>query len=190
MLSRFALTIWRASTDAFSYVADFAKRTAGSGLGYLYALRVTLAFFGLLPFAIGLAVVAPHAGTFARDQLATLRDWYPDDLVLTVTGGVLSTNAEEPVVLDLPAAWAGMDDGDTHAVVIDTSASIDDFDAYATRVLLTRTAAVVRDDNALRVIEYTESSPPPRAAACAMASSTGSASSASPTPPCSRSRSR
>jgi hypothetical protein len=157
MLSRFALTIWRASGDAFSYVADFAKRTTGSGLGYLYALRVTLAFFGLLPFAIGIAILAPHAGTFARTQLAALREWYPDELVLTVSGGVLSTNVEEPYVLDLPATWRSGDEGEpVHAVTIDTSASADDFASYDTAVLLTKTSAVVRDRNGLRVFQLSE----------------------------------
>ncbi len=157
MFSRFALTIWRASTDAFSYVADFARRTTGAGLGYLYALSVTLAFFGLLPFAIGLAVVAPSLDTFAQNQLTVLQRWYPDELVLTLSGGILSTNVQEPYALDLPSEWGKMEeDGPAHAIVIDTSASVDDFAARDTAVLLTRTAAVVKDDNGVRTFDYAE----------------------------------
>lgn len=156
-LQRFALTIWRASTDAFSYIDDFGKRRAGSGLGYLYALRTTLAFFGLLPFAIGLAFLAPKAETFANEQLAIIQNWYPDELVLTVTGGVLSTNANEPYVLDLPAEWdANGDDMPAHAIVIDTSAAADDFASYDTAVLLTAKSIVAKDDNGLRVYGYAE----------------------------------
>lgn len=156
-IQRFALTIWRASTDAFSYVTEFSRRTTGSALGYLYALSVTLAFFGLLPFAIGLAVVAPNVETFANDQLATIQRWYPDELVLTLTGGVLSTNVQEPYALDLPTEWGEMDEGGpAHAIVIDTSASVDDFAARDTAVLLTRTYAVVKDDNGVRTFDYAE----------------------------------
>lgn len=157
MLSRFASTIWRASTDAFSYVADFSRRTTGAGLGYFYALSVTLAFFGLLPFAIGLAVVAPSLETFARNQLAVAQRWYPDELVLTLSGGVLSTNVQEPYALDLPSEWGTMEeDGPAHVIVIDTSASVDDFAARDTAVLLTRTSAVVKDDNGVRTFDYAE----------------------------------
>lgn len=87
MLSRFVMTVWRAATDARSYIEDFGKRRTGSGVGYLYWLCVTLAFFGLLPFAIGLAVLAPNARTFADTQLTVLQDWYPDELVLTRSPG-------------------------------------------------------------------------------------------------------
>jgi len=156
-IQRFALTIWRASTDALSYVTDFGKRRTGSGIGYLYALSTTLAFFGLLPFAIGLAILAPSAETMANEQLAIVQRWYPDELVLTLSGGVLSTNANEPYLLDLPPEWEGIDEGGTaHIVVIDTSASIDDFDSYDTAVLLTRTSLVAMDDNGLRAYDYSD----------------------------------
>lgn len=155
MLTRFVMTIWRASTDAYAYAEDFAKRRTGSGLGYLYWLSTTLAFFGLLPFAIALAVLAPQARTFADRQLAIVQDWYPDELVLTISGGMLTTNANEPYVLDLPAEWSDGDEGERmRAIVIDTSASIDDFHEYETAVLLTGKAAAVRDDNGLRVFLY------------------------------------
>lgn len=153
MIQRFALTIWRAATDVRSYLSDFANRTSGSGLGYLFALTTTLAFFTLLPFAIGLAFIAPRADEFANTQLDIAQRWYPDDLVLTLTGGVLSTNADEPVVLDLPPEWG--EDESVHAVVIDTDALVDDFEEYDTAILLTRTSGVVRDDNGgLRVFRY------------------------------------
>jgi hypothetical protein len=156
-LQRFALTIWHASTDALSYVTDFGKRRTGSALGYLYALSVTLAFFGLLPFAIGLAVVAPSIRTLADDQLAVIQRWYPDELVLTLSGDVLSTNVQEPYALDLPTEWGTTgENGPTHAIVIDTSASVDDFAARDTAILLTRTYAVVKDDNGVRTFDYAE----------------------------------
>lgn len=156
MLTRFAMTIWRAGIDAQSYVHDFAKRSTGSGIGYLYMLITTLAFFMLLPFAIGLAFLAPHAETFANDQLRIVQDWYPDDLVITISGGLLSTNKDEPVVLDLPAEWdvGPRGDGPSHAVTIDTSASIDDFATADTFVLLTQKAFVAKDDKGLRVYPY------------------------------------
>lgn len=157
-LQRFAVTIWRASTDAFSYVADFSRRTTGSALGYLYALSVTLAFFGLLPFAIGLAVVAPQSHTLLGEQLDIVNRWYPDNLVVTISGGVLTTNQSTPVVLDLPPEWETNDHPKwSHFLVIDTEGAIDDFEQADALILFTDTAAAVRDDNgSLRVFTFSE----------------------------------
>ncbi len=166
MLSRFALTIWRASTDRLAYVDDFAKRRTGSGLGYLYWLCLTISFFALLPIAIGLAFITPRAEKFANDQLTILQNWYPDDLVVTISGGVLSTNRKERVVLDLPQEWqmaeqwtSDMDDENewpTHAISIDTAASVDDFESFDTFILLTKTSMVAKDDNGLRIYRFAE----------------------------------
>lgn len=155
MLTRFATAIWKASTDRLAYIDAFSKRSTGSALGYLYMLCVTLTFFGLLPFAIGLGFLAPHAQTFADTQLDILERWYPDDLALTFSGTTLSTNADGPVVLDLPPEWQGSHDTkQLHAVVIDTDATVDDFYEYETMVLMTKTMAAVKDDNGFRVVDY------------------------------------
>lgn len=152
MLTRFALTIWRAATDIRAYVSDFAGRTMGSGFGYLYALTTTIVFFVILPFAISLAIRAPSAETFVNTQLDIVQRWYPDDLVLTLTGGILSTNANEPVILDLPPEWN--DSETTHFFVIDTRASVEDFARYETAVLFTQTHVVVQNNESLRVYPY------------------------------------
>lgn len=159
MFVHFFMTIWRAMIDASSYVTEFAAKRTSSGILYLYFLCTTLAFFTLLPLAIGLAVVSPSARTFAEDQLTVVQNWYPDELVLTISGGVLTTNQPNPVILDIPAEW----DGGTrnmgepaHAVVIDTDASIDDFGSYGTYVLMTRTALVAQSDREIRVYPFSD----------------------------------
>lgn len=156
MLTRFALTIWRAATDAGAYVVDFATRRTGSAIGYLYALVTMLAFFSLLPFSIGLGIFAPATDSFALHQLNVIKNWYPDELVITVSGGVLRTNVEEPYILDLPAEWSALreDGAPTHFIVIDTDATFDDFDSYDTRILLTSTYAVAREDQGRRTFHY------------------------------------
>lgn len=158
MIVRFAMTVWRAVTDAPSYVSDFAARRGGSAVGYLYFLCVTLAFFMLLPFAVGMAVVAPQSRSFADEQLNILDGWYPDDLVVTISGGILTTNQNNPVILDVPPEWETNDHPDwSHFIVIDTEGSIDEFAQADTFVLFTSTAAVARDDDGtLRVFQFAE----------------------------------
>lgn len=157
-LTRFAHTIWRASTDARGYPRDFAGRRTGSTLGYLYALTCTVAFFMILPLALGFAFFAPRATTLANTHLQIFQQWYPDELVITITGGILNTNVNEPYVLDLPTEWkSSSSTSPLHAIVIDTAASIDEFDAYDTAILLTKTSAVGKDRNGLRVFRFAES---------------------------------
>ncbi len=158
MIVRFAMTVWRAVTDASSYVSDFAARRGGSAVGYLYFLCVTLAFFGLLPFAVGLAVFAPRSHSLADEQLDVIDRWYPDDLVVTVSGGVLTTNQRGPVILDLPPEWENNDHPEwKHFAVIDTEGTVDGFDEAETFLLFTSTSAVARDDDGtLRVFQFAE----------------------------------
>ncbi len=163
MLKRFALTIWRAMTDARSYVDDFAHRTTGSALGYLYWLLVTWSLLVLLTLA-GLAIfITPRIEPLANQHLQIIQDWYPDELIVTISGGVLSTNVNEPYILDIPTEWNDMNNGSddpAHAIVIDTKGSIDDFADYDTLILLTDKAVVVRDDNGVRMFPYGEEGEP------------------------------
>ena len=158
MIVRFAMTVWRAVTDASSYVSDFAARRGGSAVGYLYFLCVTLAFFMLLPFAVGMAVVAPQSKSFVDQQLDILNAWYPDDLVVTVSGGILTTNQQGPVILDVPTEWETNDHPEwKHFIVIDTKGSIDEFAKADAFILFTSTSAVARDDDGtLRVFQFSE----------------------------------
>lgn len=151
------MTIWRAMIDAPSYVSEFAAKRTSTAIGYLYFVNTLLAFFMLLPFAIGMAVLAPSARTIANEQLRIAKDWYPDDLMLTISGGVLTTNSDGPVILDLPSEWSAMnEDTSMHAVVIDTNASVDDFASLGTYVLMTRSSLVIQDEQGMRIYPFSD----------------------------------
>jgi len=156
MLTRFAMTVWTSMIDARAYSSDFLRRRTGSALGYLYWLCVVLAFFGLLPFVIGIAMFAPSSRTLADTHLGVLRQWYPDDLEISISNGTLSTNKPEPVVFDLPPEWNNVRDENmpAHILVIDTAASIDDFASMDTVMLLTAKSIIVRGDNKTEIRDF------------------------------------
>lgn len=156
MLTRFAMTVWTSMIDARAYSSDFLRRRTGSALGYLYWLCVVLAFFGLLPLAIGMAMFAPSSRTLADTHLGVLRNWYPDDLEISISNGTLSTNKPEPVIFDLPQEWNSLRDENmpSHVLIIDTKASIDDFASMDTVVLLTAKNIIVRGENKTEIHDF------------------------------------
>lgn len=156
MFKRFFTTIWTALTDTHAYVDIFARKRIGNGMGYLYWLCVTVTFLAVLPLAIGLIYVTPKSEAFINTHLTVAQNLYPDDLVITLSGGILSTNQDEPVLITLPAEWQSGTEEFTHLVVIDTDATVDDYDAYDTGILLTETAAVARDEKSIRIFTYSE----------------------------------
>lgn len=155
MFSRFARTVWRAITDRDAYVDDFAKRRIGSGLAYLYFLAVATMFVGLLPVAAVWMSAAPGTRDAAANFALLVDAEYPDDLVLTLSGGVLGTNRDEPIVFDFSDRWPN-GEGPAPVIVIDTSAAVEDIETYGALALLTDESIVVRDDDQLRVFLYRE----------------------------------
>lgn len=104
----------------------------------------------------------PQLPQFVDDLRGAARDLYPQELILTLENGVLSTNVEEPYYIDVPSQFADIDTGDIrHLVTIDTQANVEDFPSYDTVFLLTDTGFVVPDQeqdraNAYRVYSFEE----------------------------------
>lgn len=116
----------------------FRGKSFGALLWYLLRLALLAA---IVPVALSAAPVwVTVAEVTAPDAVAAL---YPDDLVVTVASGTVSTNAPEPYVVPLPGREAG---DPQNIVVIDTAAQdpIEAISRHDTAVLVTRTAVVGR----------------------------------------------
>jgi hypothetical protein len=85
---------------------------------------------------------------------------YPEELVLALSGGQLSTNVEEPYSIALPASWRPdtpeVADMPKNLLTIDTNAHIEDFESEDSFALATKTALVMedRDGGGYRVITF------------------------------------
>ncbi|TSC60773.1 MAG: Uncharacterized protein Greene041662_76 [Candidatus Peregrinibacteria bacterium Greene0416_62] len=167
-LRTFFTRIWLCCTNPSSY-KELRGKSFWSGFWYLYWLLVVTTFMSAVIFAVQAKVYMPKIHTWIADAKETVPDLYPVDLVLTLSGGQLSTNVEQPYVFPLPPAWeAAMlviqedEGGDNnngvikHLLMIDTAATVEDYPQYETLVLLTKKAAIGRDKNGLKVLLYSQ----------------------------------
>ncbi len=163
-IQRFFRNIYLSATSTQSYPPRLTQ-TFSSGLGYLYWLLVCTTFISAVGFALMLFAARPQIQAFVSDAEKNLGSMYPDELVLTLSGGELSTNVETPYALD-PWFWSSEMlqeemqinevGASTHFILIDPTATVEDYPTLDTLILLTRTAAVMRDDNGIRVALYSE----------------------------------
>lgn len=156
---------WLCCTNPSSY-KELKGKPFWSGFWYLYWLIVVMTFLAAVIFATQATVFLPQIQEWIGQAKQTVPDLYPAELTLTFSGGQLFTNVEEPYIFPLPSAWeeairaeAGEDDESPrtrHLLVIDTSATAEQYSEYETAALLTKNAAVARDDNTLKVVLYSE----------------------------------
>jgi hypothetical protein len=138
------------------------KEPFGKGLAYMYWLFVCVSLVSAVTGAAFVFAARDEIREFAAGAQSELAIAYPEELVLTISGGLLSTNVEEPYVID-PAFFQNIkkDDAEneipTHMITIDTNGSPDDYESYDTGILFTRESAVFPDEDAgLRIVPYTE----------------------------------
>lgn len=163
-IQRFFKNIYLSATKPQSYPPRLAQ-SFSSALGYLYWLLVCTTLISAVGFAALLWAARPQIGEFVRNAEQELAGMYPDELVLTLSGGELSTNVETPYTID-PWFWSseklrkefesGEKDMPAHFVVIDLDASVESYDSQDTLILLTRTSAVARDNDGIRLMPYSE----------------------------------
>lgn len=154
----------------FSTVLDSASKPAGykkhlseplsRPLGYLYWLLVCLTFVGIVVTVGTYVIVRPAMREFIATSVQELPHAYPEELIVTVTGGTLRANVDQPYVLD-PWFWKGptiqdeIADGDVpaHFLTIDEEGSAEEYRVYDTLILATRSSIVFPDnDGSLQVM--------------------------------------
>lgn len=145
------------------FVTTFSERSLGTALWYHYRLALIVA--AIFTLAAGMFVI-PAALQFSVSDFVA--DYYPDDLVITIDNGIVSSNVTEPYALPTNGSDAYTIANNTpvgsnkksltHALVIDTTvneplAAMEQYDTFA---LLTRNQVLVRDDEEIRVFKLTD----------------------------------
>ncbi len=127
------------------YRPDWFRRqefTGGQALSF-YSLSILFLVLGftllLIPAMWG--VNQFFSGSEWQEQKAVVQSLYPDDLVITIDDGKLTTNQTEPVVIPLPEAWHGQGVKPSNLLVIDRDAEVsrNAMERYDTWVLATET---------------------------------------------------
>lgn len=136
-----------------AYLAVRGK-SAGSALSYALLAAVIVAIYPVISIA---TVVYQFAGSEFVDKVAEI---YPEELVITMKDGVISTNVEEPYFIDIPAEWGDLKKEDfKHLVVFDTKrdVSIDEIEEYRSAVVVTDTHLYAQDEREMRAVDMSES---------------------------------
>ncbi len=130
---------------------------------FKYFLSIVIVFSLVLTF-LGSINLIPAANHFVNEISPGLLEIYPSDLVVTIKGGEVSTNTQEPYYMIFPESAKralGREDTTTfpkHLVAIDTQnpAAIDNFASYDALLLLTKSKVIIGDAADYQVIKIDE----------------------------------
>lgn len=150
-LKTFFRTLKRSAID-LEYYKDVIKAPFSFSLKYHLFLLFLVTFFSGIRFAVLLSGVIPTLPLFIENAKSGARELYPAELVVELKDGEITTNVEEPYVIDLPQAWGG----GKNFIRIDTNASIDDFEQYDTLVLVTKKSFVAKDEDGYKVYPFSD----------------------------------
>ena len=147
-LSRFFKNIYRSIFD-LGFYQELLKTPFSFSLKYLYLLLYLTVFIGTIFFLPEVFKLKDQLPKFTKAVQQTSQNYFPQELVVSVKNGTLSTNVKEPYSLPLPTGLKDKDgQGLDNLVVIDTKASPEDIKNYSTAVLITKKALVYpRDKN-------------------------------------------
>ncbi len=120
-----------------SYYKDVADSKFLFSLKYLYLLFYFTALVVGVVSAVQIAAILPQTPDFIKTAKMIMDDFYPEELVVTVEEGELSTNFETPYFIYLPSE---IGDSSTRLITIDSKARFEDIDAYDTIILVSESA--------------------------------------------------
>lgn len=125
------------------------NETLKDSLKYLAKVSLVAALAGVILFSFTLPVFYKTIKTLVDTEVAN----YPEDLVINIKGGVVSTNKPEPFTIKLSQPSKDLNKSNTgvpeNVLVIDTTKSfnVDSFSSYSTLALLTNNSIIISKDN-------------------------------------------
>lgn len=144
--------VFSKSITNFSYYGDILKAPISFSLKYLYILVYFVITIQAIIWSVQLAFLLPQLPGYLQNLESRMREVYPKDLIVTIQNGVLSTNAEEPLFIDIPELYES--ERIEHFITIDTEASVEAYLDYETFFLLTDREIVYPDSSYEEITTY------------------------------------
>ncbi len=142
-LKIFIRAFQRSVTD-FTYYRELLNYDFWFSIKYIFALSFLTIFLQTVIFALQVAFLLPQLPSGVDYLEKRMLESYPDDLVVKIKDGILTTNQENPYHIDVPEI---RELGDfRHFITINTEASISDFEKAGSFMLVTDQAIVLPDD--------------------------------------------
>lgn len=143
------------SISSPAYYKDVVKAPISFSLKYLFFLSYIFMFIFIAASAIYMATLLPKLPEFVSTAKSHLDTFYPTDLIITITDGIVTTNKKEPVFLTIPEVT---DEEFKYVITIDTKAQVEDYYDYDTFFLVTDDSVVYpeSDDRSYSVTSIEE----------------------------------
>jgi len=149
-IKRFFTILWRSIVD-FSYYQDIYQASFSFSLKYLFVLFFLLQFVIAIIFGINMVKIIPQLPSFVEKIKTNARDFFPQDLSITLNNGNIRTNVDEPYFIELPKILKTDENKNMHLITIDTKASAEDIKKLNTIVLVTKNALVFPDNKGYKI---------------------------------------
>ncbi|OGG16686.1 hypothetical protein A3D77_02900 [Candidatus Gottesmanbacteria bacterium RIFCSPHIGHO2_02_FULL_39_11] len=142
-LKTFFRSLYLSATNP-SYYRDLLKTKFSFSLKYFFGLSLLLTLISTIVFSL---ILIPQIKTLEQTLKTQADTFYPNDLVITLKNGKLSTNRKDPIVVTFP-----FDTGENRKnLVIDPTASISAMEKYQAGVLINEDSlSLIGENNQIR----------------------------------------
>ena len=141
-----ALYVFTQSLTSPKYYKDIIKTDLRFSLKYYVVLSLV---FALVSATYTLVPLLPKINEGIDEGISYALALYEDDLVITIEGGKLSINKEEPYIIPLPVG--GNSDLPSNVIVFDSEGTLDDLEGWDTFVLVNSANILIKNESEIRV---------------------------------------
>lgn len=129
------------------YYQELIEKPFSHSIKYYCALTLVL---GIIVTMVGSALIVPAFNTVVWGVKEVALSVYPDDLKISVEGGLVKTNVQEPFVIAIPEKYRAEAGGKKNLLVIDTSTttSPEKLKSYETVALLAKDSIIYESGTA------------------------------------------
>ena len=143
-----ALHVYTKSLTSVKYYKELIKTDLKFSLKYYVVLAV---LFTLVNALFSTIQILPKLQKGIRDTMEYALNMYEDDLIITIKGGALSVNKEEPYIIPL-ASVEGSSEVAKNLIVFDSKAGLDDLEeTYDALILVNGTNVLMRSSSKTEV---------------------------------------
>lgn len=146
--TKFFLDILVKSLSQFKYYREITKGKFTFSLKYLFSIFYLISLISTIVFAIEISVtIIPNIPKFVQTLESHAGTFYPQDLVVNVKNGIVTSNQKEPYYFDSPSIFFANNNGGNHYITVDTKADPSNIKDEKTTILVTKNSVVVSSLN-------------------------------------------
>lgn len=139
------VTNYKRSLRDFSFYKEILGKPFFFSLQFLYIVTFLVLFINTLLVTVTAAFYLPSLPSALNTLQSRLEVLYPEELIITIKEGTISTNLSEPLYLDVAELNSYTDY--QHFITIHTKASVFDYADLDTMILVTKNTIVYPDIN-------------------------------------------